>query len=74
MSIEFQKLCSAIATVEGGKSNVKIGDVREIVSKLAILEAKHIQDGKPMDERPLRIIKKLSNENLLDMRKKAKKK
>jgi hypothetical protein len=35
----FQKLCSAIAKIEGKKSQVKIGDIREIVSTMAKLMA-----------------------------------
>lgn len=69
---EFQKLASATAKAEDGKSKVKIGDMRETLSKLASLEAEHIFNKLPMDERPLRILKKLSNEKLLEMRKKVK--
>ena len=34
-----QKLASALAKMEGRKSQVKIGDIREILSLLIILEA-----------------------------------
>lgn len=39
MDTTFNSIASQIALLEDGKSNVKIGDVREILSKLSVLMA-----------------------------------
>lgn len=60
--MSFAKLAAKIAQREGKKSQASVGDVREILSILADLEANWIrfQHARPDDsDRPLAILQKL---------------
>lgn len=72
MSREFQRLCSKIAIKENGKSKVKIGDVREILSIIGKLQAKHMFDGKSYWSMPTETIKTLARIEFRKLKKEKK--
>lgn len=51
----LRKLASDIAAMEGKKSNVKIGDIREIIACICALETAYIINETPAN-RPLSIM------------------
>lgn len=72
MTREFQRLISKMSDVEGGKSQVKVGDMREVISKLAKVEAQHRLDGSAEATSPSATIDRLARIELKKLQKQQK--
>lgn len=62
----FNKIASAISKLEGKKGQVSIGNIREVLSCLTILEANQVLKGGPAAKNPMKTLKKISNKKVIE--------
>lgn len=68
----FNKIVSEIAKLEGKKKQVPVGNIREVLSCLTIIENRQVLKGGKASKNPLKTLKKMSNKKLTVLKKEMK--